>query len=114
MIEHDDAEIVATLRAYITAIRQCDAEGAEIDHRRRNIYNEARDFGFNTSVLKQIARQKHPGQAQAEANDLVAYLSAIGGDEAAGRLRRESFSEIAFGTSKWPSELADQPFGDEE
>jgi uncharacterized protein (UPF0335 family) len=115
MIEqHDDEEIVATLRAYILAIRQCDAESAEIDRRRRDVYRQARDFGFNTDAIKQIARQKHPGQAQAEANDLIAYLSAIAGTEAAGRLKRESFSEIAFGTYKWPSEMADQPFGDYE
>jgi len=38
----------------------------------------------------------------------------LGGTEAAGRLKRESFSEIAFGTSKWPSEMADQPFGGDE
>ena len=65
-------------------------------------------------MLKSIARQRHPGQAEAEASDCIAYLSAIRGDEAAGRLKKESFSEIAFGTSKWPSEMADQPIGDYE
>jgi hypothetical protein len=38
----------------------------------------------------------------------------LGGEEAAGRLKRGSFSEIAFGTFKYPSEMADHPFSDEE
>ena len=57
---------------------------------------------------RKIARQKHPGQAQAAADDLHAYLTVLGGTEAAGRLTREVVSEIAFGTYKWPSEMADE------
>ena len=77
-------------------IRQLDAEDAEIDRRRKGVYNEARDFGFNTAAIKQIARQKHPGQAKAQADDLIAYLTILSGKEAAGRLKREPIGEIAF------------------
>jgi uncharacterized protein (UPF0335 family) len=108
MIEHDDKEIVATLRAYITAIRQLDAEGAEIDRRRRDVYAQARDFGFSTDAIKRIARQRHDGEAQSEANDLLSYVEMLGGERATDQMRAgKTFSEVAFGSCGFPSDYAD-------
>ena len=65
--EHDGDEIVEKLRAYIGEIRELDESSRELDCRRRDIYSEARNFGFSTDAIKRIARQRHDG----EADDLV-------------------------------------------
>ena len=108
-VEHDDHAITARLRGYIAEIRELDESRRELDRRRRDIYSEARNFGFSTDAIKRIARQRHDGEAKAEADDFLSYLQLIGGKEAAGRFARgRDFSEIAFGSTSWPSDMADQ------
>jgi uncharacterized protein (UPF0335 family) len=100
--------ITARLRGYIAEAKQLDAEGAEIDRRRRDLYREAAEYGFNSGILKKIARQRHDGEAAAEANEQLAYLEAIGGSKATEQLRKGStFSEVAFGSCAFPSDFAD-------
>jgi uncharacterized protein (UPF0335 family) len=106
--------ITARLRGYIAEIKQLDAEGAAIDRRRRDLYREAAEYGFNSGILKKIARQRHDGEAEAEANVQLAYLEAIGGSRATDQMRNGgTFSEIAFGSTTWPSDMADS-IGDTE
>jgi uncharacterized protein (UPF0335 family) len=107
-LEHDDQAIVGALRVYIAEIRKLDESSKELDRRRRDIYSEARNFGFSTDAIKRIARQKHAGEAQSEANDLVLYLDMLGNKEAPARFTAgEAFSTIAFGSTDWPSDFAD-------
>jgi uncharacterized protein (UPF0335 family) len=106
-IEHDDAAITARLRDFIEEIRELDLENKALDRRRRDLYRTASELGFNASVLKKIARS-NPGEAEAEANMQLAYLEAIGGSRATDEMRNgRSFSEIAFGSTSWPSDFAD-------
>jgi uncharacterized protein (UPF0335 family) len=108
-VEHDDYAITARLRGYIAEIKQLDAEGSVIDRRRRDLYREASQYGFNAGILKKIAREKHVGEAEAEANEQLAYLEAIGGEKATAQFKRSgSFAEVAFGSCGWPSDMADQ------
>ena len=107
-VEHDDAAIVAKLRGYVAEIRELDESSKELDRRRRDIYSEARNFGFSTDAIKRIARQRHDGEAKAEADDLVLYLDMLGNKEAPARFKAgEAFSTIAFGSTDWPSDFAD-------
>src|SRR5580692_3638279 len=107
-IEHDDAAIVGRLRDLIAEIKQLDAEGAAIDRRRRDLYREASEHGFNAGILKKIARQKHDGEAENEANEQIEYLRLIGGEKATDSMRNgKSFSEVAFGSCGFPSDFAD-------
>ena len=107
-IEHDDAAITAKLRGYVAEIRQLDDASRELDRRRRDIYSEARNFGFSTDAIKRIARQRHDGEAKAEADDLLIYVEMLGGERATDQMRRgKSFSEIAFGSCAFPSDFAD-------
>ena len=108
-IEHDDAAITAKLRGYVSEIRQLDDASRELDRRRRDIYSEARNFGFSTDAIKRIARQRHNGEAQSEANDLLIYVEMLGGERATDAMRKGmTFSEVAFGSTSWPSDMADQ------
>jgi uncharacterized protein (UPF0335 family) len=108
-IEHDDAAITAKLRDFIDEIRAIDLENKGLDRRRRDLYRTASELGFNAGILKKIARQRHDGEAEAEANEQLAYLEAIGGSKATDAMRKGgSFSEIAFGSTAWPSDMADQ------
>jgi uncharacterized protein (UPF0335 family) len=107
-IEHDDAAITAKLRGFIEEIRELDLENKALDRRRRDLYRAASELGFNTGILKKIARQRHDGEAEAEANEQLAYLDAIGGSKATDEMRKgRSFSEIAFGSCEFPSDFAD-------
>ena len=109
-LEHDDNAITARLRGYIAEIRELDDAGKELDRRRRDIYSEARNFEFSTDAIKRIARQKHEGEAKAEAGDLVLYLELLGNKEAPARYKAgEAFSTVAFGGTHWPSDFADDP-----
>ena len=113
-IEHDDAAITAKLRGYVAEIRQLDDASRELDRRRRDIYSEARNFGFSTDAIKRIARQRHDGEAKAEADDLLIYVEMLGGERATDQMRKgKSFSEVAFGSCGWPSDFADA-IGDAE
>jgi uncharacterized protein (UPF0335 family) len=107
-IEHDDEAITAKLRGYVAEIRELDDASRELDRRRRDIYSEARNFGFSTDAIKRIARQRHDGEAQSEANDLLIYVEMLGGERATDQRRKgKSFSEVAFGSCGWPSDFAD-------
>ena len=107
-VEHDDHAITALLRGYIAEIKQLDAEGAAIDRRRRDLYRQAAEYGFNAGILKKIARQKHDGEAEAEANEQIEYLRLIGGEKATDSMRKgKTFSEVAFGSCVFPSHFAD-------
>jgi uncharacterized protein (UPF0335 family) len=113
-IEHDDEAIVAKLRDFIDEIQAIDLENKALDRRRRDLYRTASELGFNAGVLKKIARQRHDGEAEAEATGQLAYLEAIGGERATDEMRKgKSFSEIAFGSCGWPSDFADA-IGDAE
>jgi uncharacterized protein (UPF0335 family) len=107
-IEHDDEAIVARLRDFIDEIRELDLENKALDRRRRDLYKIAAEYGFNAGILKKIARQRHDGEAENEANEQLAYVAAIGGEKATDQMRKgKSFSEVAFGSCGWPSEFAD-------
>jgi uncharacterized protein (UPF0335 family) len=107
-LEHDDQAIVGALRGYIAELRELDAANKEIDRKRRDLYLEARQIGFNTDAIKRIARARHPGQAQSDAADLVDYLTMLGNKEAPARFKAgEAFSTIAFGSCEFPSDYAD-------
>ena len=107
-IEHDDAAITAKLIEFINEIRAIDLENKALDRRRRDLYRTASELGFNAGILKKIARQRHDGEAEAEANVQLEYLAAIGGSNATDQMRNGStFSEVAFGTTAWPSDFAD-------
>jgi uncharacterized protein (UPF0335 family) len=107
-VEHDDEAIVAKLRDFIDEIRELDRENKALDRRRRDLYRIAAEYGFNAGILKKIARQRHEGEAESEANEQLAYLAAIGGEKATDQMRKgKSFSEVAFGSCGWPSEFAD-------
>jgi uncharacterized protein (UPF0335 family) len=108
-IEHDDEAITARLRDFIDEIREIDLENKALDRRRRDLYRTASELGFNAGILKKIARQRHDGEAEAEANEQIEYLRLIGGEKATDELRKgRSFSEVAFGSTSWPSDMADQ------
>ena len=112
-IEHDDAAITAKLRDFICEIRELDRQNKALDRRRRDLYRVASELGFNAGILKKIARSS-PGEAEAEATVQLAYLEAIGGSRATDQMRNGStFSEIAFGSTAWPSDFADA-LGDAE
>ena len=107
-IEHDDRAITAKLLEFIDEIREIDLENKALDRRRRDLYRTASELGFNAGILKKIARQRHDGEAENEANEQLAYLAAIGGERATDQMRRgKSFSEIAFGSCAFPSDFAD-------
>ena len=107
-IAHDDGAITARLRGYIAELRELDAANKEIDRKRRDLYLEARQYGFNTDAIKRIARAKHPGEAESDAADLVDYLTMLGNKEAPARFKAgEAFSTIAFGSCEFPSDYAD-------
>ena len=75
-----------------------DAANKEIDRKRRDLYLEARQIGFNTDAIKRIARARHPGQAESDAADLVDDRTVLGNKEAPARFKAgEAFSTIAFG-----------------
>ena len=96
------------MRDFIEEFGDIDLENKELDRRRRDLYREASEHGFNAGILKKIARQKHDGEAEAEANEQLAYLEAIGGSKATEQLRKGStFSEVAFGSCAFPSDFAD-------
>lgn len=106
-IEHDDEAIVAKLRDLIDEIRALDLENKALDRRRRDLYRTASELGFNAGVLKKIARS-NPGEAENEATVQLEYLAAIGGSKATAEMRKgRSFSEIAFGSTAWPSDFAE-------
>ena len=106
-IAHDDEAIVAKLRGYVAEIRELNDASKGLDRRRRDIYSEARNFGFSTDAIKRIARQRHDGEAKAEADDLVLYLDLLGNKQAPARFKAgEAFSTIAFGTTAWPCDFA--------
>jgi uncharacterized protein (UPF0335 family) len=105
--EHDDEQVVGALRRYVAEIKALDAEGAEIDRKRRNLYREAAACGSNASILKAIARRK-PEEAKQHADETLAYLQAIGGEDATTRFRKlGSFSQTVFGSTGWPSDEVD-------
>jgi uncharacterized protein (UPF0335 family) len=107
-IAHDDDAITTRLRGYIAEIKQLDAEGAAIDRRRRDLYRGAAEYGFNAGILKKIARQKHDGEAENEANEQIEYLRLIGGSKATAQFKKSgSFAEVAFGSCGFPSDFAD-------
>ncbi len=107
-IEHDDEAIVAKLRGYVAEIRELDMENKALDRRRRDLYRVASESGFNAGILKKIAREKHDGEAEAEANEQLAYLAAIGGEKATAQFKKSgSFAEVAFGSCGFPSDFAD-------
>ena len=107
-IAHDDEAIVAKLRGYVAEIRELNDASKGLDRRRRDIYSEARNFGFSTDAIKRIARQRHDGEAKAEADDLVLYLDLLGNKQAPARFKAgEAFSTIAFGSTDWPSDMAE-------
>jgi uncharacterized protein (UPF0335 family) len=107
-IAHDDATITAKLRDFIEEIRELDESSRDLDRRRRDIYSEARNFGFSTDAIKRIARQRHDGEAQSEANDLLSYVEMLGGERATDQMRAgKTFSEVAFGSCGFPSDYAD-------
>jgi uncharacterized protein (UPF0335 family) len=107
-IAHDDEAIVAKLRGYVAEIRELDDASKELDRRRRDIYSEARNFGFSTDAIKRIARQRHDGEAQSEANDLLSYVEMLGRRDAMAVFRKTgSFSETVFGSTGWPSDEVD-------
>ena len=109
-LEHDDQAIVGALRCYIAEIKQLDAEGAAIDRRRRDLYREASEPGFNAGILKKIARQRHDGEAEAEANEQIEYLRLIGGEKATDSMRNgKTFSEVAFGSCGLPPRANTKP-----
>jgi uncharacterized protein (UPF0335 family) len=103
-VEHDNEAIVAKLRGYVAEVRELDESSRDLDRRRRDIYSEARNFGFSTDAIKRIARQKHPGEAQSEANDLVLYLDMLGNKEAPARFKA---GEAFVGSCEFPSDFAD-------
>src|SRR6202042_254470 len=104
-VEHDDEAIVGKLRGYVAEIRELDDASRDLDRRRRDIYSEARNFGFSTDAIKRIARQKHEGEAKAEADDLLTYLDVIGGKDATARFQKSgSWSQTVFGSTGWPSD----------
>jgi uncharacterized protein (UPF0335 family) len=106
-IEHDDGAITAKLRDFIDEIRAIDLENKARDRRRRDLYRIATEHGFNAGILKKIARQRH-GEAEAEANEQLAYLAAIGGEKATDSMRNgKTFSEVAFGSCGFLSDYAD-------
>ena len=74
-IEHDDAAITAKLLDFIDEIRAIDLENKALDRRRRELYKVASEFGFNAGILKKIARQKHDGEAEDEANEQLAEVT---------------------------------------
>jgi uncharacterized protein (UPF0335 family) len=107
-IEHDDAAITAKLRDFIGEIRTIDLENKELDRRRRDLYRTASELGFNAGILKKIARQKHDGEAENEANEQIEYLRLIGGSKATAQFKKSgSFAEVAFGSCGFPSDFAD-------
>jgi uncharacterized protein (UPF0335 family) len=107
-LEHDDQAIVGALRGFIAEIRELDDSSRELDRRRRDIYAEARNVNFSTDAIKRIARQRHDGEAKAEADDLVLYLELLGNKQAPARFKAgEAFSTVAFGSTDWPSDFAD-------
>ena len=107
-IAHDDATITAKLRGFIEEIRELDRENKELDRRRRDLYRTASELGFNAGILKKIARQRHDGEAENEANEQLAYLAAIGGEKATAQFKKSgSFAEVAFGSCEFPSDFAD-------
>ena len=75
------------LRGFIEEIRELDRENKALDRRRRDLYREASEHGFNAGILKKIAREKHDGEVEAEANEQLAYLAAIGGEKATDEMR---------------------------
>jgi uncharacterized protein (UPF0335 family) len=107
-IEHDDTAITAKLRDFIDEIRAIDLKNKALDRRRRDLYRIAAESGFNAGILKKIARQKHDGEAENEANEQIEYLRLIGGQKATDSMRNgKSFSEVAFGSCEFPSDFAD-------
>jgi hypothetical protein len=64
---------------------------------RRDLYREARQFGFSVDAIKKIAREKNPGEAKADADDLVAYLGLLNKEAPIRFKAGEAFSELAFG-----------------
>jgi uncharacterized protein (UPF0335 family) len=113
-IEHDDEAITAKLRGYVADIRELDDASRELDRRRRDVYREAREYGFSTDAIKRIARQRHDGEAQSAANDLLIYVEMLGGERATDQMRKgKTFSEVAFGDCGFPSDFADA-LGDAE
>ena len=98
--EHDDEGITTALREFVGGIKELDAAAAEINGKLRSLYRRASEFGFNSKILKTIARQKRDGQAENEANEQISYFESLGGDKAASRLRDgASFAEVAFGSA---------------
>jgi uncharacterized protein (UPF0335 family) len=82
-------------------------ENKALDRRRRDLYRVASESGFNAGILKKIART-NPGEAEAEANEQLAYLEAIGGEKATAQFKKSgSFAEVAFGSCGFPSDFAD-------
>jgi uncharacterized protein (UPF0335 family) len=107
-LEHDNGAITAKLRGFVEEIRELDRENKELDRRRRDLYREASEHGFNAGILKKIARQRHDGEAENEANEQLAYLAAIGGEKATDSMRNgKTFSEVPFGSCGFPSDFAD-------
>ena len=107
-LEHDNDAITAKLRDFIDEIREIDRENKALDRRRRDLYRTASELGFNAGILKKIARQRHDGEAENEANEQLAYLTAIGGEKATDSMRNgKTFSEVAFGSCAFPSDFAD-------
>ena len=113
-LEHDDHAITARLRDFIDEIRAIDLENKALDRRRRDLYRTASELGFNAGILKKIARQRHDGEAENEANEQIEYLRLIGGDRATDQMKQgKNFSEVAFGDCGFPSDFADA-LGDAE
>jgi uncharacterized protein (UPF0335 family) len=105
-IAHDDNAITAKLRDFIDEIRGIDRENKALDRRRRDLYRTASELGFNAGILKKIARQRHDGEAENEANEQLAYLAAIGSEKATESMHNgKTFSEVAFGSCGFPSDL---------
>jgi hypothetical protein len=49
----------------------------------------------------------HAWPRRSDADNLVAYLKALGGSTLVKRLGTEAFDDILFGTSRYPSEMVD-------
>jgi uncharacterized protein (UPF0335 family) len=106
-IEHDDEAITAKLRGYVAEIRELDDASRELDRRRRDIYSEARNFGFDGRDQADCeAASRWRGAERSERSTI--YVEMLGGERATDQMRKgKSFSEVAFGSCGWPSDFAD-------
>ena len=70
------------LRGFISRIENIEAEQAELAADKREVYAEAKTFGFDTKIIrKAIAKRKQdPDEAAEQEALLEMYLDAVGLD----------------------------------